>query len=161
MLRIRIGVLAGFTTRVTRATSPRGTSVLGIDIGGLDRSDAAARLHAGLDGKPALDQPITVHITGDTAKAATPVTPDQVGLGVDVDATVAAAAGGPPAGGSAAVHAERHPRRDPARRGAAPARRAVTADAATPASVTFDGVDPQGDLPVAGQEVDSSRPATR
>ena len=71
---------------------PRGTSVLGIDIGGLDRSDAAARLHAGLDGKPALDQPITVHVTGDSAEAAdAQVTPDQVGLGVDIDATVAAA----------------------------------------------------------------------
>src|SRR5262245_9795969 len=81
LLLIAIGVLAG---DAYKGDVPRGTSVLGIDIGGLSRSDAAARLHAGLDGKPALDKPITVHVTGDAKSADTQVTPDQIGLAVDV-----------------------------------------------------------------------------
>ena len=151
LLLILIGVLAGFTNKGDKGDFARGTSVLGIDIGGLDRSDAAARLHAGLDGKQALDQPITVHITGDSAKAAdAQVTPDQVGLGVDIDATVAAAE----ADGGDAVAPKvtlDTTKLDGALRSTV---EQVTADAATPATVVFDGVTPKVTYPSPGKSVD-------
>ncbi|MEV4537270.1 VanW family protein [Asanoa sp. NPDC049518] len=151
VLLVLIGVLAGFTNRGEKGDFARGTSVLGIDISGLDRADAAARLHAGLDGRAELDKPITVHITGDSAKAAdAQVTPDQVGLAVDVDATVAAAAahGGDPVKPQVTLDATKL---DAALR---PTVEQVTGDAATPGSVTFDGVTPHVTYPSPGKAVD-------
>ncbi|SNT17147.1 Vancomycin resistance protein YoaR, contains peptidoglycan-binding and VanW domains [Asanoa hainanensis] len=151
VLLVLVGVLAGFTNRGQQGDFARGTSVLGIDISGLDRSEAAARLHSGLDGKPELDKPITVHITGDAAKTAdAQVTPDQVGLAVDIDATVAAAAahGGDPVTPQVTLDATKL---DAALR---PTVEQVTADAATPGSVTFNGVTPEVTYPSAGKAVD-------
>ncbi|GIF64633.1 vanomycin resistance protein VanB [Asanoa ishikariensis] len=151
LLLVLIGVLAGFTNRGEKGDFARGTSVLGIDIGGLDRSDAAARLHSGLDGKPELDKPITVHITGDSAKTADAlVTPDQVGLAVDIDATVAAAAahGGDPVTPQVTLDSTKL---DDVLR---PTVAQVTSDAATPGSVTFDGVTPKVTYPSPGKAVD-------
>ncbi|HEV7709938.1 MAG TPA: VanW family protein [Asanoa sp.] len=151
LLLIAIGALAGFTTKGDKGDFARGTSVLGIDISGLDRSDAAARLHAGLDGKPELDKPITVHITGDSTKAAdAQVVPDQVGLGVDVDATVAAAHAD---GGHAVAPAVTldSSKLDAALR---PTVDKITGDAATPGSVTFDGITPKVTYPSPGKGVD-------
>ncbi|GIF73677.1 VanW family protein [Asanoa siamensis] len=153
LLLILIGALAGFAYK---GDVPRGTSVLGIDIGGLDRASAVSRLHSGLDGRPGLDKPITVHITGDSARTAdAQVTPSQVGLAVDVDATVASVAGGGPHlwGGDAVkptvtVDATKL---DAALR---PTVERVTGDAATPASITFDGVTPHVTYPSPGKGVD-------
>jgi vancomycin resistance protein YoaR len=66
---------------------PRGTTVLGIDLGGKDRAEAAAALRSGLAGRA--DDPVTVRI----GERRTRVDPRDVGLAVDVDATVDAAAG--------------------------------------------------------------------
>ncbi|MEV0713656.1 VanW family protein [Asanoa sp. NPDC050611] len=158
LLLIAIGVLAGFAYK---GDVPRGTSVLGIDIGGLDRSAAANRLHAGLDGKPALDKPITVHVTGDSAKSAdAQVTPDQIGLAVDVDATVADAAdGGPHLWGGDTV--KPHVTLDATKLDAVlrPTVQQATGDAATPGSITFDGVTPKITYPTPGKGVDLPKAA--
>ena len=156
LLLIAIGVLAGFTSKGDKGDFARGTSVLGIDISGLDRSDAAARLHAGLDGKPEMDKPITVHITGDSAKAAdAQVVPDQVGLGVDVDGSVAAAADDDGHAIAPVVNLDAS-KLDAALR---PTVDKVTADAATPASVTFEGLTPKVTYPSSGQGVDIHKTA--
>ncbi|GAA1840110.1 VanW family protein [Asanoa iriomotensis] len=153
LLLIVVGVLAGFAYK---GDVPRGTSVLGIDIGGLSRSAAVSRLHAGLDGKPALDKPITVHVTGDSAKSAdAEVTPDQIGLAVDVDATVAdAASGGPHLWGGHTVAPK--VTLDASKLDAAlrPTVQQATGNAATPGSITFDGVTPKITYPTPGKGVD-------
>lgn len=71
---------------------PRGTTVLGVEIGGLSRPDAESALTAGLGRRAeALAAPLPVRI-GD---AHTEISPEAVGLAVDVTATVAAAADAP------------------------------------------------------------------
>ncbi|NJP34971.1 VanW family protein [Micromonospora thermarum] len=68
---------------------PRGTTVLGAELGGRSRSDAARELRAQLDRRAAeLGAPVTVRVGERTAE----ISPADVGLAVDVDATVAAAA---------------------------------------------------------------------
>lgn len=67
---------------------PRGTTVMGVDLGGLSRADAATRLSDALAGRDALAAPVKVRI-GDKEGS---VQPQDVGLAVDVDATVADAA---------------------------------------------------------------------
>ncbi|GIJ21962.1 VanW family protein [Micromonospora lutea] len=68
---------------------PRGTSVLGTELGGRSRTDAARELREQLDRRAAeLQAPIQVRV-GDRAAE---IVPTEVGLTVDVDATVAAAA---------------------------------------------------------------------
>ncbi|MEV4617933.1 VanW family protein [Asanoa sp. NPDC049573] len=155
LLLIAIGALAGFTSGGDKGGFARGTSVLGIDISGLDRPDAAARLHTGLDGKPALDKPITVHVTGDSGRAAdAPVVPDQVGLGLDIDGTVAGAGhGGHAVTPAVTLDASKL---DAALR---PTVDKVTADAATPAAVTFDGLTPKVTYPSSGKGVDLQKTA--
>jgi vancomycin resistance protein YoaR len=70
---------------------PRGTTVLGIDLGGMTRAEATGALTAGLARRSEeLAAPVAV-IIGDVR---TEVEPEAVGLAVDVDATVAAAAEG-------------------------------------------------------------------
>jgi vancomycin resistance protein YoaR len=67
---------------------PRGTTVLGADLGGLDRAEAAGALRAHLAGRSAeLNAPVPVRLGDRTVS----VSPAGVGLAVDVDATVAAA----------------------------------------------------------------------
>ncbi|MEQ4305200.1 VanW family protein [Plantactinospora sp. B6F1] len=68
---------------------PRGTSVLGVDLGGRSRAEAVETLRADLDSRAGtFSRPVQVHIGDQTGE----VSPAAVGLTVDVDATVAAAA---------------------------------------------------------------------
>ncbi|QOC89827.1 VanW family protein [Micromonospora craniellae] len=68
---------------------PRGTSVMGTELGGRSRTDAARELRAQLDRRAAeLAAPLQVRIGERSAE----INPAEVGLTVDVDATVAAAA---------------------------------------------------------------------
>ncbi|WBB82490.1 VanW family protein [Micromonospora sp. WMMD882] len=68
---------------------PRGTSVLGTEVGGKSREDAARELRAELERRAAtLTTPVEVRVGDRTVQ----LTPADVGLTVDVDATVAAAA---------------------------------------------------------------------
>ncbi len=71
---------------------PRGVTVLGVDLGGLARSEAAAALRAHLAADPRATATVQVRVEG---RAAT-LRPADIGLVVDVDATVAAAATGRP-----------------------------------------------------------------
>jgi vancomycin resistance protein YoaR len=66
---------------------PRGTTVAGVDIGGRTQDDAAAALEAGLADR--VDAALTVEVD-DRSEA---VTPQEAGLSVDYDASVAAAGG--------------------------------------------------------------------
>ncbi|HEY3009292.1 MAG TPA: VanW family protein [Micromonosporaceae bacterium] len=65
---------------------PRGTTVLGIDLGGKDRAEAVATLRAGLADRER--QPVTVRVGAQR----TQLKPADVGLSVDLDATANAAA---------------------------------------------------------------------
>ncbi|PWU45279.1 vanomycin resistance protein VanB [Micromonospora globispora] len=68
---------------------PRGTTVLGAELGGRSRAEAARELRAELERRAAaLSAPVSVKVGEQT----TQVKPADVGLAVDVDATVAAAA---------------------------------------------------------------------
>jgi len=67
---------------------PRGTTVSGVDIGGHPQSEAAERLERGLAER--VDRPIEVVVGGETLE----VDPDDAGLAVDYDASVAEAGGG-------------------------------------------------------------------
>lgn len=70
---------------------PRGTSVFGIDLGGMSRAEAAATLNARLAGHAeALAAPVPVQV----AEVSAELDPAEVGLAVDVAATVAEAADG-------------------------------------------------------------------
>lgn len=73
---------------------PRGTTVLGIDIGAMSRAEAEAALNAGLAQHQAeLSAPVTVQV----AELEAEIDPAEVGLRVDVEATVEQASrrGGP------------------------------------------------------------------
>lgn len=68
---------------------PRGTTVLGIDIGAMSRSEAVAAMETGLAQHAAkLAAPVDVQVADATGQ----IDPAEVGLAVDVEATVAAAA---------------------------------------------------------------------
>ncbi|MFY1674606.1 VanW family protein [Plantactinospora sp. WMMB334] len=68
---------------------PRGTTVLGVELGGRSRAEAVQALRADLTSRPeAFTSPVPVRIGDRTGE----VSPDAVGLAVDVEATVAAAA---------------------------------------------------------------------
>ncbi|SDY88767.1 Vancomycin resistance protein YoaR, contains peptidoglycan-binding and VanW domains [Micromonospora pattaloongensis] len=69
---------------------PRGTTVLGVELGGATRAEATAALRAELARRAdRLAAPVPVTVAGKTAR----ITPASVGLAVDVEATVAAATG--------------------------------------------------------------------
>ncbi|MFC3503318.1 VanW family protein [Micromonospora krabiensis] len=98
--RLRLLLAAGVTTAVLGGVAgagayayagdvPRGTTVLGAELGGHSRAEAARKLRAELDRRAAeLAAPLPVRVGERTAE----IVPAEVGLGVDVDATVAAAA---------------------------------------------------------------------
>ncbi|MFE1339390.1 hypothetical protein ACFW6K_17125 [Streptomyces sp. NPDC058733] len=65
---------------------PKGTTVLGVDIGGGTRDEAVKKLDAVLGGR--VNQPLKLSVDGSTVA----LKPDQAGLHFDEDATVAAAA---------------------------------------------------------------------
>ncbi|MGN9906931.1 VanW family protein [Phytohabitans sp. LJ34] len=104
--RKRIFLAGGITAAVLLAAGgsaayaysgevPRGTKVLGVELGAKSKADAAAALRAGLAGQAErLEAPLPVRL----GERVVEIKPADVGLGVDVDATVAAAAesgGGP------------------------------------------------------------------
>lgn len=65
---------------------PKGTTVLGVDIGGGTRDDAVKKLDETLGDRP--DKALRLSVDGDTVS----LRPDQAGLQLDADATVGAAA---------------------------------------------------------------------
>ncbi|MDF1603963.1 VanW family protein [Nocardioides sp. YIM 152315] len=67
---------------------PRGTSVEGVEIGGMTPADAEQALREGLAGR--VDRPVPVSVEGRTAT----LSPTEAGLEVDYAATVADAGGG-------------------------------------------------------------------
>ncbi|MER7417954.1 VanW family protein [Micromonospora peucetia] len=100
--RFRLLLAAGVATAVLASVAgvsayayagdvPRGTTVLGAELGGRSRTDAARELRAELDRRAAaLAAPLSVRVGEQTAT----IDPTDVGLTVDVDATVATAAEG-------------------------------------------------------------------
>ena len=68
---------------------PRGTTVSGVDIGGMSRADAIAELEQAFAARAA--EPIRVEVTGGRSDD---VRPDEVGLAIDYAATVDAAGAG-------------------------------------------------------------------
>ncbi|MFI7603493.1 VanW family protein [Micromonospora sp. NPDC049366] len=84
-----LGGVAGAGAYAYAGDVPRGTTVLGAELGGHSRAEAARKLRAELDRRAAeLAAPLPVRVGERTAE----IVPAEVGLGVDVDATVAAAA---------------------------------------------------------------------
>ncbi|MEU6535431.1 hypothetical protein [Streptomyces sp. NPDC047000] len=65
---------------------PKGTTVLGVDIGGGTRDDAVKKLDDAFGSR--VNQPLKLSVGGKTVS----LTPDKAGLQLDADATVAAAA---------------------------------------------------------------------
>ncbi|MFB9377659.1 VanW family protein [Kineococcus gynurae] len=66
-------------------TAPRGTTVLGTAVGGMDAGEVRSAL-AG-PARAADEQPLAVEVSGNGAAFAGPVAPAEAGLGVDVAAT--------------------------------------------------------------------------
>ncbi|CAM5733430.1 Peptidoglycan binding domain-containing protein OS=Streptomyces fumanus OX=67302 GN=GCM10018772_49210 PE=4 SV=1 [Streptomyces fumanus] len=65
---------------------PKGTTVLGVDIGGSTRDDAVEKLDTAFEGR--VNKPLKLSVGGDSVA----LKPDQAGLQFDTQATVAAAA---------------------------------------------------------------------
>ncbi|MET7294341.1 hypothetical protein ABZS79_19795 [Streptomyces griseoloalbus] len=81
------GVAYGAGLLMNRSDVPKGTTVLGVEIGGGTRDEAVQKLDAALDDR--LNKPLKLSVDGKTVE----LEPDNAGLQVDTDATVAAAAG--------------------------------------------------------------------
>ncbi|GIE75587.1 vanomycin resistance protein VanB [Actinoplanes philippinensis] len=90
---VALAAAAGGAARYALAGDvPRGVTVLGLDLGGLARAEAAAALRAHLAADPRATAAVQVRVEG---RGAT-LKPADIGLVVDVDATVDAAARGGP-----------------------------------------------------------------
>ncbi|MEV6305667.1 VanW family protein [Actinoplanes sp. NPDC051861] len=138
-----------------RGDVPRGVTVLGADLGGLSRTAAAQALRDHLAADPRLAEPVRVQVDG---KEVT-VKPADVGLVVDVEATVTAAATGGPS-----LFADRE---------VAPvvavdpdlldgALRKAAGKIGTPMrkpAVVFDGLTPRAVHPEPGRDIDPARSA--
>ncbi|OSP42770.1 hypothetical protein B7767_13825 [Streptomyces sp. 13-12-16] len=81
------GVAYGAGLLMNRSDVPKGTTVLGVDIGGGTRDEAVKKLDAALDDR--LDQPLKLSVGGRTVE----LEPDNAGLQFDTAATVGGAAG--------------------------------------------------------------------
>jgi vancomycin resistance protein YoaR len=151
---VGLGAAYAYTSEI-----PRGTTVLGVDIGGLSRADAEVALTAGLGRRAeALSAPVTVRI----GEAATEISPEAVGLAVDVAATVAEAAhsrnplrallGGQRVDPVVVVDPERLDRalRETAEQ---------VGEAMTMPEITFDGTEPVASYPEPGLGLDPDRSA--
>ncbi|BEL08684.1 VanW family protein [Actinoplanes sichuanensis] len=91
---VAVAAAAGGTARwAFTGDVPRGVTVLGLDLGGLARAEAAATLRAHLAGDPRSTAAVQVRVEGKSAA----LSPADIGLVVDVDATVDAASRGRPA----------------------------------------------------------------
>ncbi|WP_162624712.1 hypothetical protein [Streptomyces cadmiisoli] len=80
------GVAYGAGLLMNHSDVPKGTTVLGVDIGGGTHDDAVKKLDDALGDR--IDNPLKLSVDGDTVS----LKPDQSGLQFDVDATVGAAA---------------------------------------------------------------------
>ncbi|MEV5167148.1 hypothetical protein AB0K66_21315 [Streptomyces werraensis] len=80
------GVAYGAGLLMNRSDVPKGTTVLGIEIGGGTRDEAVKKLDGALDGR--LNKPLKLSVDGKTFA----LQPDNAGLQVDIDATVGKAA---------------------------------------------------------------------
>ncbi|MEU5203470.1 hypothetical protein AB0H44_11345 [Streptomyces pseudogriseolus] len=80
------GVAYGAGLLMNRSDVPKGTTVLGVEIGGGTRDEAVKKLDGALDGR--LDKPLKLSVDGKTVE----LQPDNAGLQVDIDATVGKAA---------------------------------------------------------------------
>jgi vancomycin resistance protein YoaR len=151
---LTVALALGSAAAVDASTAvPRGTTVLGVDIGGRTEAEAADALRAGLGDRLAEPVPLTLDGAGQT------VDPAAIGLNVDADATAARAAQGWPNpfraifGGTRSVEP------------------VVTVDPAlveehlwplveglpgvvTPASISFDGLTPKADYGAPGKGLD-------
>ncbi|MFE1953471.1 hypothetical protein ACFW9D_23730 [Streptomyces sp. NPDC059524] len=81
------GVAYGAGLLMNHSDVPKGTTVLGVDIGGGTRDEAAAKLETALGART--DQALKLSVDGKTVE----LKPDQAGLSLDSAATVSAAAG--------------------------------------------------------------------
>lgn len=81
---------AGTVAYVFTGDVPRGTRVLGVDLGAKSRSEAERQLRDTFDARAA--EPVKVRLDG----RPTEVRPEAIGLALDVDATVSAAMKGDP-----------------------------------------------------------------
>jgi vancomycin resistance protein YoaR len=139
---------------------PRGTSVLGVDLGAKDRNEAAAALRAGLAAHAEqLAAPVDLQVGEETVQ----LQPDQIGLAVDVDATIAraAAVSGSPLAGlfggrtvEPVVTVDRAALAEALRPAAEPAGAAMTMP-----EVRFDGTEPVPVYPEPGLGLDPERSA--
>ncbi|MEU4158950.1 VanW family protein [Actinoplanes sp. NPDC026670] len=134
---------------------PRGVTVLGLDLGGLARAEAAAALRAHLAGDPRATAAVRVQVEGKGAA----LSPADIGLVVDVDATVDAAAQGRPAlfrdRAVAPVIAVDADLLDAALRKAV----GTVGAAMRPPAVTFTGLTPKAVHPRPGRGLDPQRSA--
>jgi vancomycin resistance protein YoaR len=152
-----VALAAGATAAYAYAGDvPRGTTVLGADLGGLDRAGAVRALRARLEARAAeLRAPVTVRVGESTVR----VSPVDVGLTVDVEATVAEAArGGPRLFGTRAVAPVAAV--DPARLDRA--LRAAAGRVGTPMTrpvIVFKGTTPAATRPKPGTGLDPVRSA--
>ncbi len=87
-LALGTALLYGLLVAVSGGGLARGTSVLGVDIGGQSEQEAVTTLQAELGAQAA--EPLTVSIDGETVT----VTPETLGFALDAEATVAAASRG-------------------------------------------------------------------
>jgi len=136
---------------------PRGTTVLGVDLGGKSTEQAARALRDGLAARE--DQPVTVTISGQRAT----IEPDAVGLAVDVDGTVDRAARSRNPlnaffGRGQDVEPVVQVDRDRLAAALAAPAAAVTRAATAPA-IRFDGLTPKPTHPTAGRGLDPQRSA--
>ncbi|GAA0651492.1 hypothetical protein GCM10009535_32170 [Streptomyces thermocarboxydovorans] len=82
-----VGVAYGAGLLMNHSDVPKGTTVLGVDIGGGTRDEAVKKLNDALAER--LDKPLKLQVAGKTVE----LQPDNAGLQLDTDATVEDAAG--------------------------------------------------------------------
>jgi hypothetical protein len=73
---------AGLAAYAYRGDVPRGTWVLGVDLGGKSRSDAELKMHTAFD--PRAAEPVDVSLNGERLS----ITPSAIAMTLDVDLTV-------------------------------------------------------------------------
>ncbi len=159
-MAVLLTMSAGVTTYAYAGEVPRGTVVLGVDLGGMTRAEAVGTLRAGVARQAAqLAAPVSVKVGEQTAQ----IRPADVGLAVDVEASVAAAVRDSPGPisrlfGSRVLHPVATV--DPDRLHAAlagPAGR--IGKAMTMPAITFTGTTPTPVYPRSGRGLDADRSA--
>jgi hypothetical protein len=156
-----LAAAGGATAYAYSGEIPHGTSVLGTDLGGKSRAEAVAALRANLTRRAStLDAPVPVRVGEQTIE----IKPAEVGLSVDVEATVAASTQARPHPldllfGSRTV--------EPVVRVDAAALDSKLRETAardqpkmTMPAITFDGTTPKPVYPSPGRGLDAERSAT-